>query len=111
LRTLCGLSTDEIARGFLVPSSTMGHRLVRAKKKIREARIPYQVPPDSEIGSRLEAVLLVIYLVFNEVTAPVQGMYRSGASCVPKPSVWAEWFANRFHGRGKPVPAYTDVAA
>jgi RNA polymerase sigma-70 factor (ECF subfamily) len=65
LRTLCGLSTDEIARGFLVPSSTMGHRLVRAKKKIREARIPYQVPPESEIGSRLEAVLLVIYLVFN----------------------------------------------
>jgi RNA polymerase sigma-70 factor (ECF subfamily) len=66
LRTLCGLSTDEIARGFLVPLPTMAQRLVRAKTKIREAHIPYQIPPEQELVARLEAVLLVVYLVFNE---------------------------------------------
>ena len=66
LRTLCGLSTEEIARAFLVPLPTMAQRLVRAKQKIRDAGIPYQVPARQELKERLEAVMLVVYLVFNE---------------------------------------------
>jgi RNA polymerase sigma-70 factor (ECF subfamily) len=73
LREVCGLTTEEIARAFLTGAPTLAQRIVRAKAKIRDARIPYQVPAPADLPERLESVLRVVYLVFNEGYSPSSG--------------------------------------
>jgi RNA polymerase sigma-70 factor, ECF subfamily len=77
LREVCGLTTEEIARAFLLPASTLAQRIVRAKAKIRDARIPYEVPEHSMLAERLESVLRVIYLVFNEAYSASSGEHHT----------------------------------
>ena len=79
LHTLCGLTSEQIARAFLIPLPTLAQRLVRAKKKIRDARVPYRVPPPELLPERLDSALAVIYLVFNEgyLSADGEGPIRA----------------------------------
>ena len=84
LREVCGLTTEEIARAFLTAAPTLAQRIVRAKGKIRDARIPYQVPSAAELPERLDAVLHVIYLVFNE------GYSASSGDTLTRPDLSAE---------------------
>ncbi|MGP0075845.1 MAG: RNA polymerase sigma factor [Bryobacteraceae bacterium] len=73
LRTVCGLTTEEIARSFLTPVATMAQRLVRVKRKIRDARLPFAMPPRERLAERLDGVMLVVYLVFTEGYAATSG--------------------------------------
>ncbi|HNP36066.1 MAG TPA: RNA polymerase sigma factor [Woeseiaceae bacterium] len=73
LREVCGLTTEEIAHAFLTAPSTLAQRIVRAKAKIRDANIPYEIPADSDLPGRLDSVLQVVYLVFNEGYSPTSG--------------------------------------
>ncbi|TXH32846.1 MAG: RNA polymerase sigma factor [Rhodospirillaceae bacterium] len=84
LREVCGLTTEEIAFAFLTAPTTLAQRIVRAKSKIRDARIPYQVPPVAELPERLDSVLRVIYLVFNE------GYYASSGESVTRHDLCGE---------------------
>ncbi len=82
LRLLCGLTTHEIARAFLAPEPTVAQRIVRAQKKLREAQVPFELPPREQLGERLAAVLEVVYLIFNEgYTATAGDQWLRPALC------------------------------
>jgi RNA polymerase sigma-70 factor (ECF subfamily) len=84
LREVCGLTTEEVARAFLTPAPTLAQRIVRAKAKIRDARIPYEVPARADLPERLDSVLHVAYLVFNE------GYMASSGATLTRPDLSAE---------------------
>lgn len=108
LRTLGGLSTEEIAHAFLVPTSTMAQRLVRAKSKIREAAIPYAIPEAVELPERLSAVMAVLYLIFNEGYAAAQGKELLRQALSSEAIELARLLRALLHARLGSVPAEVD---
>ena len=84
LREVCGLTTEEVAQAFLTPPSTLAQRIVRAKAKIRDARIPYRIPEPADLPARLAAVLATLYLIFNE------GYTASSGALLTRPDLCAE---------------------
>jgi RNA polymerase sigma-70 factor (ECF subfamily) len=102
LRVVCGLTTEQIARAFLVPASTVAQRITRAKRKITDAGIPYRIPDDDELGGRITEVLAVIYLLFNE------GYLSTSDHAQSRDLVEdAEWLARLLHGL---MPTEPEVA-
>jgi RNA polymerase sigma-70 factor (ECF subfamily) len=102
LRVVCGLTTEQIARAFLVPSSTVAQRITRAKRKITDAGIPYRLPDDAELGERLTEVLAVIYLMFNEGYLSTSDQAQSRDLVED-----AEWLARLLH---RLMPTEPEVA-
>jgi len=100
LRLLGGLTTEEIARAFLVPEATIAQRIVRAKRTLAEAHVPFEVPPRSELASRLSSVLEVIYLIFNEgYTATAGDDWLRPELCEDALRLGARGLAEGFHLR------------
>jgi len=100
LHTLCGLTTEQIAKAFLVPLAAMSQRLVRAKQKIRDAGIPYRTPPREELAERLAAVLLVVYLVFNAGYNAAAGGRELCAEAIRLGRLLTELLPNEAEARG-----------
>ena len=86
LREVCGLTTEDVARAFLVPAPTLAQRIVRAKARIRDEHIPYRVPSQEELPERLDGVLRVVYLVFNEGYSASAGDSLTRPTSRAKPS-------------------------
>ncbi len=113
LRLLGGLTTPEIARAFLVPEATMAQRIVRAKAKIRDARIPYRVPHGSDLPERLDAVLAVLYLIFDEGYVATSGAKLARADLSAEASRLARLLVELGDAGGflHPVPQRLPVVA